>query len=37
MAHTAGKRLAEIMSTIVQLSIPLAVDWGLGRSWNEAH
>lgn len=36
-AKLAGQRLAEIMSNIVQLSVPLTVDWGLGQNWKEAH
>lgn len=33
----AGKRLAEIMSGVYDLSVPLAVDWGFGDNWAQAH
>ena len=40
-AKAAGKRLAALMSEVKpggsQLSVPLAVDWGAGRSWDKAH
>jgi len=40
-AQAAGKRLAALMSEVKPgknpLSIPLAVDWGAGRSWDQAH
>ncbi|MDR1124878.1 MAG: DNA polymerase I, partial [Deltaproteobacteria bacterium] len=40
-AEAAGKRLAEIMSSVKpggrELSVPLSSDWGSGRSWSEAH
>jgi DNA polymerase-1 len=36
-AAEAGRRLAEIMSKIYTLRVPLAVDTGVGRTWAEAH
>jgi DNA polymerase-1 len=40
-AEAAGKRLAALMSGIKpggeELGVPLAVDWGAGLSWNQAH
>jgi DNA polymerase I len=36
-AREAGLRLAEIMSGVYGLSVPLSVDWGHGRTWAEAH
>ena len=40
-AKQAGDRMAEIMSTAApkdeRLEVPLAVDWGMGKNWNEAH
>ena len=36
-AHEAGGRLEEIMRTVAALDVPLAVDWGVGKDWNEAH
>lgn len=36
-AQEAGKRLEAIMSGIYDLSVPLAVDWGVGNNWGEAH
>jgi DNA polymerase-1 len=36
-AEAAGKRLAELMSQVVELRVPLLVDWGSGRNWAEAH
>ncbi|PIE68816.1 MAG: DNA polymerase I [Deltaproteobacteria bacterium] len=36
-ARGAGERLAAIMSTVYDLAVPLAVDWGVGDTWAEAH
>ena len=36
-AREAGERLAEIMTSAVDISVPLAVDWGVGPTWAEAH
>ena len=40
-AQQAGPRLAEIMSGIQPggeaLSVPLLVDWGVGKDWSQAH
>ncbi len=35
--QAVGERTATIMSGVVELSVPLLVDWGLGRNWGEAH
>ncbi len=36
-AREAGQRLAEVMSKVKQFDVPLAVDWGVGKNWAEAH
>ncbi|WP_027185268.1 DNA polymerase I [Desulfovibrio inopinatus] len=36
-AEAAGERLALIMSEVYKLSVPLAVDKGIGKSWADAH
>jgi DNA polymerase-1 len=36
-AQKAGKRLAEIMEGVIKLDVPLVADWGVGRTWAEAH
>ncbi|EMG36368.1 DNA polymerase I [Desulfocurvibacter africanus PCS] len=36
-AQAAGARMKEIMAGIVELSVPLVVDMGVGRNWAEAH
>jgi DNA polymerase I len=36
-AREAGLRLAQIMSGVYGLSVPLSVDWGQGTTWAEAH
>lgn len=40
-AERAGKRVAEIMMNIAplgkRLSVPLLVDYGIGKSWGQAH
>jgi DNA polymerase-1 len=33
----AGERLAEIMGSVYDLAVPLAVDWGVGDNWGQAH
>jgi DNA polymerase-1 len=35
--RTAGERLAEVMMGVKSLSVPLGVDWGVGRTWAQAH
>ena len=32
-----GEAVAGIMAGVYPLAVPLAVDWGLGQDWNEAH
>jgi DNA polymerase-1 len=36
-AEMAGQRVAEIMSEVVRIDLPLTVDWGYGESWAKAH
>lgn len=36
-AKEAGARMKEIMAGVVELSVPLVVDMGVGRTWAEAH
>jgi DNA polymerase I len=36
-AQEAGKRLAQIMSSVENFEVPLVVDWGVGKNWAEAH
>ncbi len=36
-AGAAGERLAAIMSGVYALRVPLDVDWGIGRTWGQAH
>lgn len=36
-AQLVGEAVEKIMSSVYTLSVPLAVDWGIGSSWNEAH
>ncbi|WP_462323732.1 DNA polymerase I [Desulfoplanes sp.] len=36
-AVQAGERLAEIMGAVYDLAVPLAVDWGTGDNWAQAH
>ena len=36
-AEEAGKRLAAVMTGVYDLSVPLAVDWGVGDTWAQAH
>ena len=40
-AKQAGERMAQLMTNAVpekeHMQVPLAVDWGTGQNWNEAH
>jgi DNA polymerase-1 len=36
-AREAGERLAELMRTVYKLTVPVDVDWGVGKNWGEAH
>ncbi len=36
-AAQAGQKVAQIMSGVMELSVPLVVDWGLGHNWAQAH
>ena len=36
-ADQAGQRLAELMTTVYDLAVPLTVDWGTGDNWAQAH
>jgi DNA polymerase-1 len=36
-ADAAGDRLAEIMTGVIELDVPLSVDHGVGRTWADAH
>jgi DNA polymerase-1 len=36
-AQASGERIAQLMTSVMELDVPLAVDWGAGRSWAEAH
>lgn len=36
-AEAAGRRMAAIMGGVMTLDVPLAVDWGQGPTWAEAH
>ena len=36
-AEKAGKRLQELMQTVVELDVPLKVDLGIGPDWGAAH
>jgi len=36
-AREAGGRMREIMAEVVELSVPLVVDMGVGKNWAEAH
>ncbi|EPR43722.1 DNA polymerase I [Desulfovibrio sp. X2] len=36
-AQAAGERLAAIMTHVADLDVPLAVEWGVGKNWAEAH
>ena len=40
-ARAAGARVADLMSTVTPggepLSVPLVVDWGVGKNWGAAH
>lgn len=37
VAREAGEEVARIMTQAYALSVPLAVDWGIGNDWNTAH
>jgi len=36
-AREAGDRLASLMTGVVELSVPLVADVGVGRDWGLAH
>lgn len=36
-ARQVGEAVEGLMSSVYALNVPLAVDWGTGPSWNEAH
>jgi DNA polymerase-1 len=36
-AQAAGERLSALMCGVVSLAVPLAVDWGAGHTWGQAH
>jgi len=36
-AREVGEAVAATMSSVYSLSVPLAVDWGVGDDWSEAH
>lgn len=36
-AQEAGRRVAELMSSVTTLKVPLVVDWGAGPDWAQAH
>ncbi len=36
-AAAAGERLAGLMCGVMSLAVPLAVDWGAGHTWGQAH
>lgn len=36
-SREAGARVAELMSSVTPLKVPLVVDWGAGPNWAEAH
>ncbi len=36
-SQLAGERLAQIMSQVYPLSVPLTVEWGQGKNWSLAH
>lgn len=36
-AQEAGARVAELMSSVAALKVPLVVDWGVGANWAESH
>ncbi|PTN32737.1 DNA polymerase I [Desulfonatronum sp. SC1] len=33
----AGERVAELMASVIQLDVPLVVDWGRGPNWATGH
>jgi DNA polymerase-1 len=36
-AGAVGEAVAGIMTSVYRLTVPLAVDWGVGGDWSEAH
>ncbi len=36
-ADEAGRRVADLMSSVEKLEVPLLVDWGVGENWALAH
>ena len=36
-ARKVGEAVASVMGSVYALSVPLAVDWGVGADWSEAH
>lgn len=36
-AREVGEAVAGIMASVYRLDVPLAVDWGVGGDWSEAH
>jgi DNA polymerase-1 len=36
-ARRVGQAVASVMCSVYALSVPLAVDWGTGADWSEAH
>ncbi len=36
-AEATAKTVAEVMAHAAELSVPLAVETGIGRNWAEAH
>ncbi len=37
LAQETGKEVAKIMGEVVELAVPLVVDWGYGKNWAQAH
>ncbi len=36
-SQRVGERVAELMASVVQLDVPLVVDWGRGPNWATGH
>lgn len=36
-AYQAGERVEQIMTSVMDLEVPLTVEWGAGKNWAEAH
>jgi DNA polymerase-1 len=36
-AQASGERATALMSSVMDLDVPLVVEWGTGRSWADAH